>query len=49
VGRVNEGDEGEEIWLMNFIYIHGTEPSALLQLLEVEKGSGYSEVIVRTI
>jgi hypothetical protein len=23
--RVNGGDEGEDIWLMEFIYIHKTE------------------------
>jgi hypothetical protein len=24
-GRVNEGDEGEGMWLMDFIYIHEIE------------------------
>jgi hypothetical protein len=24
-GRVNEGDEGEGIWLMGFVYIHEIE------------------------
>jgi hypothetical protein len=24
-GRINEGDEGEGIWLMGFIYIHEIE------------------------
>jgi hypothetical protein len=32
-GRVNEGEEGEGIWLMDFIYLHEIEPRNLLQLL----------------
>jgi hypothetical protein len=32
-GRGNEGDEGEVIWLMDFIYIHEIDQRNLLQLL----------------
>jgi hypothetical protein len=31
--RVKEGDEGEGIWLMDFIYLHEIEHRNLLQLL----------------
>jgi hypothetical protein len=31
--RVNEGDEGEGIWLMDFLYINEIEQRDLLQLL----------------
>jgi hypothetical protein len=32
-GKVNEGEESEEIWLTGFIYIHKTERFNLLKLL----------------
>jgi hypothetical protein len=32
-GRVNEGDEGEGIWLMDFIYLYKIEQRNLLWLL----------------
>jgi hypothetical protein len=32
-GRVNEGNEGEGIWLMDFIYLYEIELRNLLQLL----------------
>jgi hypothetical protein len=32
-GRVNEGDEGESIWSMDFIYFHEIEQRNLFQLL----------------
>jgi hypothetical protein len=31
--RVNEGDEGEGIWLMRFIYLHEIDQRNFLQLL----------------
>jgi hypothetical protein len=33
VGGVNEGDEGEGIWSMDFIYLYEIEQRNLLQLL----------------
>jgi hypothetical protein len=30
-GRLNEGDEGEGMWLMDFIYLHKIEQRNLLQ------------------
>jgi hypothetical protein len=33
--RVNEGDEGEGIWWMDFTHLYETELRNLLQLLEV--------------
>jgi hypothetical protein len=32
-GRVNKGDQGEGIWLMDFMYLYETELESLLQLL----------------
>jgi hypothetical protein len=32
-GRVKEGDEGDNIWLMDFKYMHETELNNLSQLL----------------
>jgi hypothetical protein len=32
-GRLNEGDEGEEIWWLDFIYLYEIELRNLLQLL----------------
>jgi hypothetical protein len=32
-GRVKEGDEGDGIWFVNFIYLHETELKSFLQLL----------------
>jgi hypothetical protein len=32
-GRVNKGDLGEGIWLMDFIYLYEIEQRNLLQLL----------------
>jgi hypothetical protein len=40
VGRVNEGNEGEGIWLMDFIYIYEVEQWNLLQLLQGGKVVG---------
>jgi hypothetical protein len=31
--KVKEGDEGDSIWLMDFIYLYETELKNLLQLL----------------
>jgi hypothetical protein len=31
--RVNEGDEGDSIWLMKFMYLYEIEKRNLLQLL----------------
>jgi hypothetical protein len=39
-GRMNEGDEGEGIWLMDFIHLYVIEQRNLLQLLLVEWGEG---------
>jgi hypothetical protein len=39
-GEVNEGDEGEGIWLMDFIHLYVIEQRNLLQLLLVEWGEG---------
>jgi hypothetical protein len=33
VGRVNEGDKGDDICLMDFIYLYEIEQGNLLQLL----------------
>jgi hypothetical protein len=40
---VNEGDEGEEILLMAFIYIHEIELWNLRQLFEVGQGGDRGE------
>jgi hypothetical protein len=39
-GEVNEGDEDEGIWLVDFIYINKIEKWKLLPLLEVVQGGG---------
>jgi hypothetical protein len=39
--RVNEGDEGEGIWLMDFIYLYEIKQRNLLHFLEV--GQGWSQ------
>jgi hypothetical protein len=38
--RVNEGDEDEGIWLMDFIYLYKKEQTNLLQLPSVGQGAG---------
>jgi hypothetical protein len=43
-GRGNEGDEGEGIWLMDFIY--EKEQWNFLQLLEVELEGGWGGEMV---
>jgi hypothetical protein len=32
-GRVKEGDEGDSVWQMDFIYLYETDPRNYLQLL----------------
>jgi hypothetical protein len=39
-GEVNGEDEGEGIWLMDFIYLHEIEQKNLLQCLQVGWGRG---------
>jgi hypothetical protein len=34
-GRMKEGDQGDGIWWMDFIYLYETELKNLLQLLHV--------------
>jgi hypothetical protein len=46
-GRVNEVDEGEGIWFMDFIYLHEIEQRNLLQLLLVGQGGSCGREIVR--
>jgi hypothetical protein len=40
-GRVNEGDEGEGIWLMGFIYIHEIENETSCNCFKWEWGGSY--------
>jgi hypothetical protein len=37
---MKEGDEGEGIWQMDFIYLHETELKNLLQVLQMGWGGG---------
>jgi hypothetical protein len=42
-GTVNKGDEGKEIWLMDFISLYEIEQRNFLQLPEAGQGEGCGE------
>jgi hypothetical protein len=47
--KVNEGDEGGGIWLMDFKYLYEIEQWNILQLLEVGRGGSQGGEMVGTI